>query len=233
MIGKLVRVAAWSLLAVVAVVVFVSLTLLVLLAAGMPAPPKLYLLLGDHFDEVAPASSFEKVDAQVISPSLEKSRNIAFEMLNIRPEARLWMSRIQLERSEDAQYSGWYAPSERRLVIIQPYVQVFLHEFAHVNFDRKPIWERCLFAINVIRLYFDGEEQAAYRSVLLQTLALAVAYAERGQVIDLFQEIYAFIAQASRGNLAVIPEYLQPFYADYLQPGENSWSRWLKAGSNS
>ncbi len=233
MLGRFVKLLAVVVAALAVAPSLLLLAVFVSMASGVPAPPRLYVWLGEHLDDVPPAAFFSNVDMRLVSSSIEMSRDYAFRILNVRPEARRWMSELRIQPGASREYGGWYDPTDRSLAINQPYVQVFLHEFAHANFDRKPLLERTAFAANAIRLYFDEENYPAQRRVLLQTLALAVDNAKRGQVVDVFQEIYAFIAQSSKGDLNNIPAYLRPYYADYLQPGENDWVRWLATASGS
>lgn len=202
--------------------------ILVLRITLTAVPPKMYLLLSDHLDLISPTISFEDEDILLrISPSIEATRDTAFQMLNVKPEAREWMINVPIQFEVSAEYAGRYDPSSKVLVISQPYVQVFLHEYAHVNFSHKPLLEQIAFAIKLARSYAAPNTSPTLHRILQGTLSLAVIYARQARPIDLVQETYAFVAQSSRGDLNAIPTDLQPYYSDYLQPGNNDWIRWL------
>lgn len=208
----------------------VSLMFAAYLVEGLPLPGMLYSLM-DIQGETPPQERTAPPWVMPLPSSLpvQSMRDHAFEWYNIKPEARTWMAQLAVIRLEDCQCAGAYNSSNRSVLVYQSYLHVFLHEYAHANFHRKPLLDKMRFLFKLAKVYLDPDPRfEATRALMREELWIGAYYARRGMGYSPVWEVYAHLAELSGGDLSAIPEYLQPDYADYLQPGANSWTKYLK-----
>lgn len=160
-------------------------------------------------------------------PEVAEMRDLAFDMFNIRSEARDYLNGLPLTYGDPNGLAGSFDPNSGQVTIGRHSPYTFLHEYAHANFQRKPLTEKIGFLYTAWDLWVhsDGQYPQA-KDVLAEELALAEARAQRGEQYNPILEFYAHLAEVSEGDLSAIPEPLRPYYADYLQPGPNQWIRY-------
>lgn len=128
---------------------------------------------------------------------------------------------------ETSGLAGSYDPNTQVITVGRHSPYTFLHEYAHASFQRKPLAEKMAFLMAAWQLWNHGDGcHPEAREVLGQELATAQDYAQRGEAYNPILELYAHLAEVADGDLEAIPEPLQSFYADYLQPGPNQWMRY-------
>ncbi|TAK35204.1 MAG: hypothetical protein EPO21_07060 [Chloroflexota bacterium] len=203
--------------------VIVGLSMLVALAreADGFTSPQATLLFPSNTD--APLSLTRPPEDLVfgVNMSPDDMRDIAFEWFNILPSARQVLSQVPVYQAEGASWAGIYDLQNRRVTISQPAFHVFLHEYAHANLHRKSFGEKMRFAVALLRLRWESDSAyAPYKDLLEFVMSQSRTSQEPYNPV---QEFYAYSAQYSGGNLDRIPGYLQPFFADYLSPGQNRW----------
>lgn len=199
-----------------------ALVIAICVVQGYTVPPQAYLFLASR----VPSSAIDS-DARELGPPLgyptppDKARDIAFEWYNIRADARVWLSELPIAYAAMPVW-GTYDPNTHDIRVSNPYLPIFLHEYAHANFDRKPIIEKLGFAVALLHLYIDGDDRAQQaKAIVAAELSTAVRQARLGDSYNPILESYARLAEVSQGDLRVLPEILQAYYADYLQPGPN------------
>ena len=117
--------------------------------------------------------------------------------------------------------AGVYNLETHAVMISQPLLHVYLHEYAHANLHRKSFREKVGFATALLRLRWESRPEFAPYQEILKAVMTEARW--NGQSYNPVQEFYAYAAQYSGGDLDRIPGYLKPFYADYLRPGKNQW----------
>lgn len=160
-------------------------------------------------------------------------RDLVFAWCAIHPDARAWMQHLPITYAHSATMDGWYHLTARSVTIARPEVHVVLHEYAHANLHHKSAWQKAGVLVGMIRLLLDQAPQHLQaRRVLLGVLAEGAQAMRQGQPYGLLHEAYAYLAHWSGGNLAALPAYLQPAYADFLTPGSNHWLQWQARQAN-
>ncbi len=160
-------------------------------------------------------------------PEVAEMRDLAFALFNIRPEARDYLKGLPLTYGDPNGLAGSFDPNSGQVTIGRHSPYTFLHEYAHANFQRKPLIEKMGFLQAVWELWNSGNgHHVQAREVLGQELATSIDYAQSGKSYNPVLEFYAHLAEVSEGDLSAIPEPLRQYYADYLQSGSNQWMRY-------
>ncbi|TAK35150.1 MAG: hypothetical protein EPO21_06750 [Chloroflexota bacterium] len=201
------------------------LLLAVLLVEGYPMPGELYYIMSRSVKSL-PSTRVMTNPGPVPSPlpSAQGLRDIAFDWYNIRPQARQWMAGLKIQYRDMVEW-GSFDPRNNSISISEPYVPVVIHEFAHANFQHKPVWNKLTWAADMLRLWYDeNPRNAEAREVLREELAVALHFAEEGKQYNPILETYAHLAELSGGDLTALPSYVRKHFADYLRPGPTAWT---------
>ena len=201
------------------------LLLAVLFVEGYPMPGELYFIMSRSV-KTLPSTRLMTTPGPVPRPlpSAAGLRDIAFDWYNVRPQARQWMADLTVEYRDMVEW-GSFDPRNNSVAISEPYIPVVIHEYAHANFQRKPVWAKLTWAADMLRLWYDANpENAEAREVLREELAVALHFAEEGKQYNPILESYAHLAELSGGDLTALPAYIQKHYEDYLRIGPTAWT---------
>ncbi len=204
----------------------ITLLLAVILVQGYSVPPQAYLLfsspvlypqLDRSLEELGPLPNPR--------PSVETMRDIAFDTYDLHPEARARFSKLPIAYADVSDLLGSYDANTGRITIHQPYLPVFLHEFAHAHFDQKPLPMKLGYLVALLRLPSARDARSAQaKAVLGAEMAVAVQQGRLGRPYNPVLESYARLAELSGGDLDALPDVLKGHYADFLQRGPNLWT---------
>lgn len=201
------------------------LLLAVLLVEGYPMPGELYYIMSRSVKSL-PSTRLMTTPGPIPSPlpTAAGLRDIAFDWYNVRPQARQWMVGLKVQYRAMVEW-GSFDPRNNSVSISEPYIPVIIHEYAHANFQHKPLWNKLTWAADMLRLWYDeNRENSEAREILREELAVALHFAEEGKQYNPVLETYAHLTELSGGDLTALPSYLQKHYADYLRPGPTAWT---------
>ena len=197
------------------------------LVQGYTVPPRVYLFLAGRlpYRDVDPAAAATLGPLLSPRPSAEAMRDFTFEVYNVKPAARDRLRGLPVAYAAAGELWGAYDPNTGQITIVQHYLPVLLHEYAHADFDGKPLPEKLGFLFALLRLRARHGDRAGWaKAIVVAELATAGKRAGFGESYSPALESYAHLAELSGGDLSAMPELLQPYYADFLQPGPNRWT---------